>query len=377
MMFQQSKFKPFLCSHSICINYHLSLRRNSSYFCLRICRRLLPCCVLIIFLTVPFVRSNVSNSTSSLSHGAYRPPEYVSWLEKFGLRYKHVKYYGRNGQIALHWNIRNERLYIAVAVVEGAAYQTSPPLGWLGFGITEAGGMAGADMMLFTAQNTQLLDAYAEDYTAPIPDTCQDWSLHRSVVCPALLIVEASRKLLTGDTQDLNITYDGDTAFSPTRVIFAYGDTPTAVSYHGPNNVAFGVVRFHGSSHSNKDEHKKNQSISNVDPLYSSIDMTTREFQVPLNETMYEKFCFYSSDLIPTATGSNTEKHPHQSAVHVVAMQFIPDIRSKKFVHHLILYGKVTKLHAKIVKYYLISTRILKNYYYLLLHYPFHYSTMS
>jgi hypothetical protein len=105
--------------------------------------------------------------------------------------------------------------------------------------------------------------------------------------------------------------------------------------------------------------------------------MTTREFQVPLNETMYEKFCFYSSDLIPTATGSNTEKHPHQSAVHVVAMQFIPDIRSKKFVHHLILYGKATKLYGKIVKYYLISTHLLKNCYYFLLHYPFHDSTMS
>lgn len=351
MLVQQSREKRFVFfSHSISINAHVLVKRNSFYFWLRICRQWLPCCLVMIFLTVPFVRSDVSNSngtsTSSLSHSANRHPEYVSWLEEFGPRYEHVKYYGGNSQIALHWSISSERLHITVAVGEAAAHQTSP-LGWLGFGITEAGGMAGADMMLFTAQDTQLFDAYAEGYTTPIRDICQDWRLHRSVVSPTLLIVEASRKLVTGDTQDLNITYDGDSSFSPTRVIFAYGNTPEAVSYHGPNNVAFGVVRFHGSSHSNKEKIEDTQPFSNEDALHSSIDLTTKEYPVPLNETTYEKFCFYSSDLIPTAVGSNTENHSHQSAVHVVAMQFIPDIRSKKFVHHLILYGKMRKQYAK------------------------------
>lgn len=308
------------------------------------------CLVLPFLLSIVFpFASGISCSSSSIANGnatnkdasslsniADRPPAYLSWLQEFGNNYENLKYFGSNDQIALHWNITNERLFIAVVLVVDASY--SDAVGWLGFGLTEAGGMAGADMVLFTTRDKKLVDAYSEDYTVPTSDKCQDWYLHRSMVCPAeIILFEASRKLVTGDTQDLSITYDGDSSFSPTRIIFAHGNTPT-VLYHGPNNVAFGEVRFYGSSPNNNNEQKHNNShkSTNEDDVHA-IELTTRDFQVPLNETIYQRFCFYISDLLPKGSA----KHQQNSAVHAVAMQYISDDRSKKFVHHMILYGKM------------------------------------
>lgn len=285
--------------------------------------------------------TNPNESYTSLSNIAERPPAYTEWLSRFGTtNYDHTKYFGTTDNIALHWNITNNaRLYVAVAVLMSDTTSSSSNNkggGWVGFGISDAGGMAGADMALFTVSSrettttTNLVDAYCEDYTTPIVDKCQDWKLHQSFVCENenILVFEASRKLHTGDPQDYTITYDGDSSFSATKVIFAHGNTDT-VSYHSPNHVAKGVVRFFGDEDPILRVDKSSTQERQDEDYWNSMEMTAGNIPVPRNETTYAKFCFASTDFL----------EENSSEVHAVAMQYISDERSRGFVHHLILYG--------------------------------------
>jgi hypothetical protein len=43
-------------------------------------------------------------------------------------------------------------------------------------------------------------------------DDCQNWDYHDSIIENGTLIVEASRKLTTGDSQDLSIVDDSSLA---------------------------------------------------------------------------------------------------------------------------------------------------------------------
>ena len=297
--------------------------------------------------------TNANQSYHSLSNSVQQqPPAYTEWLSQFGTQnYDHSKYFGTNNNIALHWNITNSaRLYIAVAVLMNNRDTTMSSSntrgnGWVGFGLSEAGGMAGADMVLFTVstqpqtttttKTTHLVDAYCEDYTTPIVDKCQDWILHQSFLCDdggdtPLIIFEASRPLDTGDSQDISVSYDGDISFSATKVIFAYGNT-AKVSYHSPNHVTKGVVRFFGEEDLIRHDSDKSTSTAKQYPEeYKSMELTAGNISVPLNETTYAKFCFASTDFLEEMS----------SEVHVIAMQYIYDERSRGFVHHLILYGK-------------------------------------
>ncbi len=118
------------------------------------------------------------------------------------------------------------------------------------FGIAEAGGMFGADVVSFAASNpTALVDGYILDERQVLLDVSQDWALLSS---DGWIIVEATRMLNTGDTQDHIIKNDTDFQAPPTRIIAAWGDTES-LSYHGENRASNAVRIFADPSSSSSE----------------------------------------------------------------------------------------------------------------------------
>lgn len=71
--------------------------------------------------------------------------------------------------------------------------------GWLGFGLSEAGAMKGADIVYYQSSSPSVLtDAYALDFVTPTRDDNQDWTLLNASNNGGWLIVEITRAL---DTQ--------------------------------------------------------------------------------------------------------------------------------------------------------------------------------
>ena len=104
--------------------------------------------------------------------------------------------------------------------------------GWVGFGISDSGGMVGADIVTATVQNGNVAvsDWFSTAESYPTRDTCADWKAVGGAVVGSYTVVELERKLATGDSQDLPIMDNG----MPTRIIVAKGDSDT-FAYHGSN----------------------------------------------------------------------------------------------------------------------------------------------
>ena len=105
-----------------------------------------------------------------------------------------------NQGAAIHWNIDEARGILELAVAVKAT-------GWLGFGISDNGGMKGSDALIFEAANpTTVKDAHVKDLRYPILDDCQNWEFVNSVTADndgsSFLIVEVRRQLDTKDSQD-------------------------------------------------------------------------------------------------------------------------------------------------------------------------------
>ena len=104
--------------------------------------------------------------------------------------------------------------------------------GWVGFGISDSGGMVGADIVTATVQNGNVAvsDRFSTAESYPTQDACADWKAVGGAVVGSYTVVELERKLATGDSQDLPIMDNG----MPTRIIVAKGDSDT-FAYHGSN----------------------------------------------------------------------------------------------------------------------------------------------
>jgi hypothetical protein len=211
---------------------------------------------------------------------------YTNWLADHSSSYtRHEFMQGEeeDGGAAIFWTIDTDAdtIHLALAV---------PATGWVGFGISEAGGMIGSDMALFTAaQPTELIDAHVVDQEAmPLTDTtCQDWKLKSSSSSPIAgengwIIVEMSRLLDTHDTQDHVLNDDADISTPPTRLIAAWGDD-ASVSYHGTNRARSAVRLFASDSTPLADV------LNEASDGY--FDVLQDEFEIPSNETYYHSLC--------------------------------------------------------------------------------------
>jgi hypothetical protein len=89
--------------------------------------------------------------------------DYLDWVgtvEYQGMHYMASDLDPTDGA-AIHWNINQEQGFLELAVVAHAT-------GWLGFGISDNGGMLGADMLIFEATHpTTIQDAHVTDVRYP------------------------------------------------------------------------------------------------------------------------------------------------------------------------------------------------------------------
>lgn len=199
-------------------------------------------------------------------------------------------------------------------------------------GISEAGGMKGADVILFKADTRELIDSHVLGSNAmPIKDDCQSWQLRSSFVGHEFIIFEASRAIDSGDTQDRPFHNDAEAFLPATRVIGAWGDSATP-TFHGKSK-AKGALRFHGEQAAAggvlEDFRHTMQSQAE-----GSFKIGATDYAVPYwTRTTYGEFCMSSADLI--SSGVPLDGAP----LHLLGIEPHIDPRAASYVHHFLVYG--------------------------------------
>ena len=248
---------------------------------------------------------------------------YVDWAAGAGASYTAAVCYNASSPdttqgVAVHWKLDDENIHLAFA---------ARATGFVSVGISENGGMKGADLVIFeTANPGKLRDAHVLDAFLPVDDVCQDWVFVDSHEDGGFLIVEVSRKLDTMDTQDHKIINDVDIGIPAQRIIAAWGDTDTA-SYHGQNN-ARGSVRWYGGGDELKLIAAKLETAAD-----SSFLLRIPNHTLAAKETDYVDFCFvWDPDL--TSQGV-----PANGNIAVIAADMEITDEARPYIHHLAVYA--------------------------------------
>jgi hypothetical protein len=227
---------------------------------------------------------------------------------------------------ALHWKTNATHIHIAVA---------ARATGWIGFGLSESGGMRGADMVLFASDDDndngndfKLMDAHVLQDLYPIEDDCQNWELLHGIIEGGFVIFEAIRQLDTGDLQDRTFVDDSDWSIAATMIVLAWGDD-SHWSYHGRKNRVKGAVRFFRDGTSQTEAQVFAVARSESEGV---LELRANNFSIPVNETTYQEFCWDSNDLEDLGLLID-------DALHGVGMDVIVDGHTRKYVHHFVLSG--------------------------------------
>lgn len=258
--------------------------------------------------------------------------EYTAWLDgNFGTSYSRHTFLPSSADpdfgAAVFWNINGEDVKFAVAV---------RATGWLSFGVSEAGGMLGSDVVRFETVNpTRLIDSYIlEDRKAPLPDDCQDWNLAASTINDGWIILEVNRKLDTGDDQDLKILNDQDLIKPPTRLIAAWGNQ-SGLEYHGSNRARNSVRLF------------VEEPVDLVKTLLQASDrvftVTENNYEIPARDTTYHTLCKTFAE-IQQELGTSQTPQTIIGATPVIAED------TAEFVHHFTVYAQANCNDAGVEK---------------------------
>jgi Copper type II ascorbate-dependent monooxygenase, N-terminal domain/DOMON domain/Copper type II ascorbate-dependent monooxygenase, C-terminal domain len=256
--------------------------------------------------------------------------DFTSWMNNNGKSYNFSKFLnttGGNTGVGLFWTVDllSKVINLAVACPIGK--------GWCGFGIADAGGMKGADMLIFETENKVLYDSYVlEDISrGPIRDDCQNWILKDSTVSSDstsdIIIFEAQRDLDTQDSFDRALIDDSDLLVTATRVIAAWGESST-VSYHGQNVARTSVRFFANTTSDNLDDFEKLMASQSE----GSFVLRATNFSIPETETFYAHFCFTYNDLVAMGV-------PKDADLHIVGVTPVVTKETNPYVHHFILSG--------------------------------------
>jgi hypothetical protein len=153
--------------------------------------------------------------------------------------------------------------------------------------------MTGSDMMIYEVANPEVvLDAYVTSERHPFPDDCQqDWNLVGATIENGTMIVEVTRKLVTGETQDLAILDDSSLGFPVHRIISAWGDEE-AYTYHGMNR-ARGTIRWF-----DKGMAETERFMTTMEPYENNtFSILANDYPIKPIETEYAYSCITGNDL--------------------------------------------------------------------------------
>jgi len=260
--------------------------------------------------------------------------------------------------VTLQWTLAEDEIRLRIA------FSLPEPLDdeeyWLGFGISDQGGMVGSDLAIFVpsysnATEDRLIDVHGILYGYPTIDKCgQDWRLighsrteNDETFASTLHTLEISRSLQSNDiNEDLPILND---EFS-TNVLAAWGrlnlggsgeesdgrkeqkkrsleslqyldDLASMILPHGPSGRVSGHVRFF----------ERQQTQQNGQDDFPYIDLIPNLYSIPDSKTTYKNFCFQLEDF-PELQQVLLE---HEQ-VHIVGFQ---DMSESPLVHHMDLHG--------------------------------------
>lgn len=130
-------------------------------------------------------------------------------------------------------------------------------VGWVGFGLSPNGGMAGSDIVIGWVDSkgeAYLKDTHAVGKQAPIVDSIQNWDLLDASEKKGYTMLKIKRKLHTCDEKD-----DFDIKLETQRLIFAWSDQdPDSLNldwmYHGPNRRIKSAVLLNFADETSNDK---------------------------------------------------------------------------------------------------------------------------
>mmetsp|Transcript_5138 Transcript_5138/g.7439 ORF Transcript_5138/g.7439 Transcript_5138/m.7439 type:complete len:645 (+) Transcript_5138:49-1983(+) len=286
--------------------------------------------LLLLLLAASLTKATKETAESYFpSFGDAEKEPYNSWLDiNFSTYERHTFLTSNAGPgegAAVFWVVDGDHIQFAVAVKAS---------GWLGFGISEAGGMLGADVVTFrTSSPSELVDSYIlEARAAPLPDDCNNWILLSSQLDDGWIILEMKRALDTGDTQDHKIVNDNNFFSAPTRLISAWGDTPY-VGYHGLNSARNAVRIF--SEEADSGMSSAQAMVNTLDSESDGyFDLREDQHEILATKTEYHVVC-------KTASEIKAGLDLGQDTVGVLTLTGgIPVLspETAQFIHHFTLY---------------------------------------
>lgn len=214
---------------------------------------------------------------------------------------------------------------------------------WVGFGLSDMGGMIGSDIFIYVSGMNFVLDCHGVQYSTPLLDQCgQDWKYMNSTfisdsdshransgggdgndIGNGWIVVEVVRSLLAADfNEDRSFMNDSSPSLNPTKAIVAWGlveDQPENVTVlndslqlisrvkpHGPMNKVKADIRFFktglddGAKSQKVNEPQIGQDTGEEDKtnniLYFDL-IPQQHYNIPTNITTYKNFCFALSDI--------------------------------------------------------------------------------
>ncbi|KAJ3209241.1 hypothetical protein HDU67_006303 [Dinochytrium kinnereticum] len=211
--------------------------------------------------------------------------------------------------LALHWSIASDNSTITFGVDIDVASSSNK---WVAIGISEMGGMKGADIYILRQHENgtyYMQDSFSSDFATPIADASQDAILLTSPEPSASFTLFTFRRpLVTCDPNDNPIVMDARMPF-----IWAFGDSARSVSKHGMNDRGNAEVIFWDVTYS-----------ANLPPTpmdTKSIDIRMPNITIPPSETSY--LCTHL-------------ELPSDKKYHAIKYEGIP---MSNLVHHIIIYG--------------------------------------
>lgn len=278
--------------------------------------------LLIHICTVDSTKDVASKYFSNLSSA--EKATYQNWLDaKFGSSFSEHSFLTSSSNAdngaAIFWEINGDEIEFGIVVRAS---------GWVAFGISEAGGMFGSDVVYFESSNPdKIVDSHiVESRAAPLVDECQNWGLISATNEEGWIILEAKRPLDTGDFQDHVIRNDEELWMAPTRLIAAWGDQ-SSIGYHGLN-TARNSVRLFAKNSGNISNALQASLETNSD---GSFDVTESMYQIPARDTTYNEYCMTYSD-IQKEIGTETVPLTLIGAIPIITEE------TRAFVHHFTVY---------------------------------------
>jgi len=259
------------------------------------------------------------------------------WLEDSGNGYENSMYFSSRftdslndfeDGIAVFWTIKGEMIELAFI---------ARAKGWVGFGLSDTGGMVGSDVLLYSVGKGTLEDAFVTINNArPITDEVQSVTAKNVVAENDFIIVEVERALDTMDTRDKPFLDDSDISHPPTRIIAAWGDGE--IGYHGQNRVQ-GHVRFFGPKAGPdilafRETMQEAQAVS-TDLRYTALSLQVGD--VPAFEDSTRMRCFeFLGNLFDPAFA---DPFPFGDPVHIVGIERIEDNTAEQFIRRATIYA--------------------------------------